>query len=288
MFCYEHGTEILNKNLGKHLKTFGINIASSEKTEKSMAELQLEQNMKFDFNMATEDGKELEFLHGPGFTGIKNLGNSCYIASVVQVLFSVPEIQDYYVNSWKDHLQNCNEVPAHCFRCQMGKMGEGLLSGRYSIPDIGKSISPSMFKNIVSKGNQEFQSMRQQVFSFKEDASEFMQHLIATIKRVENPNRCDPSSCFDFVSENRLQCFDCKRVHYSSDTSGAIILQIPAITDGIDENGKVKYKEADLIDLVKQHFEPETRQFTCPQDNTKTTAVWFNSLTQHAKIFNVP
>ncbi|KAG5459527.1 MAG: hypothetical protein BJ554DRAFT_60 [Olpidium bornovanus] len=36
---------------------------------------QLEHNMKFDFSMTTEDGKELQPLFGPGYTGLKNLGN---------------------------------------------------------------------------------------------------------------------------------------------------------------------------------------------------------------------
>ena len=36
---------------------------------------QVEQNMKFDFSMTTEDGKELMPLFGPGYTGLKNLGN---------------------------------------------------------------------------------------------------------------------------------------------------------------------------------------------------------------------
>ena len=161
VFCYEHGNEILNPNLGLHLKSFGINIESQEKTEKSIAEMQLEQNLKFDFNMTSADGKELEPLYGPGLTGIKNLGNSCYMASVVQVLFSIPEILNFYSNTFEIHAQGCHEPPANCFRCQMGKMGDGLLSGRYSSPN--SSISPSMFKDLVGKGNPEFQSMRQQV-----------------------------------------------------------------------------------------------------------------------------
>jgi hypothetical protein len=39
VFCYEHGTEILNPSLSKHLAAFGINIQQQEKTEKSIAEM---------------------------------------------------------------------------------------------------------------------------------------------------------------------------------------------------------------------------------------------------------
>ena len=46
--------------------------------------------------MTTEDGKQLESLFGPGFTGLKNLGNTCYMASVIQILFSLPSFEERY------------------------------------------------------------------------------------------------------------------------------------------------------------------------------------------------
>lgn len=36
---------------------------------------QIEHNLKFDFSMTGDDGKELEPVFGPGLTGLKNLGN---------------------------------------------------------------------------------------------------------------------------------------------------------------------------------------------------------------------
>ncbi|KAJ3034419.1 hypothetical protein HDV00_005039 [Rhizophlyctis rosea] len=73
--CYICQEDRIDPHLGKHLLNFGINVESQQKTEKSLAELQVEQNMKFDFSMTTEDGKELTPLFGPGYTGLKNLGN---------------------------------------------------------------------------------------------------------------------------------------------------------------------------------------------------------------------
>ena len=36
---------------------------------------QLEHNLKFDFSMTGDDGKELEPVFGKALTGLKNLGN---------------------------------------------------------------------------------------------------------------------------------------------------------------------------------------------------------------------
>jgi uncharacterized UBP type Zn finger protein len=36
---------------------------------------QLEQNLKFEFSLTGEDGKELDPVFGPGLTGLRNLGN---------------------------------------------------------------------------------------------------------------------------------------------------------------------------------------------------------------------
>jgi len=36
---------------------------------------QIEQNMNLDIKMTTKDGKDLQPVYGPGFTGIENLGN---------------------------------------------------------------------------------------------------------------------------------------------------------------------------------------------------------------------
>jgi ubiquitin carboxyl-terminal hydrolase 5/13 len=56
-----------------------------EKTEKTMAEMEVERNLSYEFDRITEAGAELRPLAGPGYVGLTNLGNSCYVNSVVQV-----------------------------------------------------------------------------------------------------------------------------------------------------------------------------------------------------------
>lgn len=75
IYCYICNDSKLDPKLGLHLSTFGINVQTQTKTEKSMTELQIEHNLKFDFSLTDESGKALEPVFGPGLTGLANLGN---------------------------------------------------------------------------------------------------------------------------------------------------------------------------------------------------------------------
>ena len=46
-----------------------------------------------EWEVIQETGTKLKPMYGPGYTGLKNLGNSCYLSSVMQAIFSIPEFQ---------------------------------------------------------------------------------------------------------------------------------------------------------------------------------------------------
>ena len=63
-------------------------------TERTMTELEIAVNQRVgEWEVIQESGATLRPLWGPGLTGMKNLGNSCYLNSVMQVLFTVPDFQ---------------------------------------------------------------------------------------------------------------------------------------------------------------------------------------------------
>ncbi|KAI8814403.1 hypothetical protein BJ742DRAFT_785200 [Cladochytrium replicatum] len=236
IYCYACDDEKLDPHLGKHLAHFGVRIADQQKTVKSLTELSLEfQN--WNFNMTTEDGKELTPVFGPGLTGLCNLGNSCYMASVLQTVSAIPAFQEYSQYLLRSHVQSCSQTPATCFHCQLAKIGDGLLSGRYSVPELDenservigqKGISPHMFKALVGKDHPEFSTMRQQ------DALEFLQHLNKLItqshRRLAGGSPADPTGSFSMKLTRRLACVECQRVRYISEENSELPLSVPAGT----------------------------------------------------------
>lgn len=46
-----------------------------------------------EWEVIQESGLKLKAVYGSGYTGIRNLGNSCYLSTTMQVLFSIPEFQ---------------------------------------------------------------------------------------------------------------------------------------------------------------------------------------------------
>lgn len=112
---------VLDSKLPEHLAHFGIDMMTMEKarpvspptfhliflqiflnsvfplraqTERTMTELEIAVNQRVgEWEVIQESGTTLRPLFGPGLTGMKNLGNSCYLNSVMQVLFTVPDFE---------------------------------------------------------------------------------------------------------------------------------------------------------------------------------------------------
>jgi ubiquitin carboxyl-terminal hydrolase 5/13 len=262
IYCYSCDEERVDPELPNHLAHWGINIKDRVKTEKSLTEMQVEQNLMWEFSMTTEDGKELKPLFGPGFTGLKNLGNSCYLASTLQSLFSFPEFADrYYL---PNEAPPSTSTPAEDLETQLRKVADGLLSGRYSKPDSEvivsenapevphqKGLAPAMLKHLIGRGHAEFSTMRQQ------DAFELLLHLLKLISRSQHvaPYQ-DPVDAFRFVMEQRLQCTACKKVRYRTDEQENISIPVPIRR--IPKDSQMAVTDSEGKEKEKEEFEPVT------------------------------
>ncbi|EXJ64223.1 ubiquitin thiolesterase [Cladophialophora yegresii CBS 114405] len=283
VYCYQCNEERVDTELAKHLAHWGISIAEREKTEKSLMEMQVEQNLKWDFSMTTEDGKELSPLFGQGFTGLKNIGNSCYLNSAVQCLFSLPDFQIRYYRP--DEPPPTTQVPAEDLETQLRKLADGVLSGRYSRPETNthvspddpevphqKGLSPAMFKHLIGRNHEEFSTMRQQ------DAFEFLLHLFKHISISNNSQSSqDPVQSFRFVMEQRLQCSNCKRVRYRTDEQDNISIPVPVRrrqavngqSGAADEPKGSEFEPISLKECLDVFTATTAVELTCPACGSK-------------------
>lgn len=282
IYCYACNEERTDSDLATHLSHWGINIAEREKTEKSLTEMQIEQNLKWEFSMTTEDGKELKPIFGEGFTGLKNLGNSCYLASVLQCLFSMPAFAARYYNP--QDLPPAVSNPAEDLETQLRKIADGLLSGRYSYPDTDvvasedspyvphqKGLAPAMLKHLIGRGHEEFSTMRQQ------DAFELLLHLLKLVSRSPHTAPAqDPVRAFRFVMEQRLQCISCNAVRYRSDEQDNISIPVPVRrklrvinSDKSDEKPQDEFEPVTLKECLDIFTGAEEVELTCPACNSK-------------------
>lgn len=277
VYCYACDEERIDDDLGPHLAHWGILLAERQKTEQSLTEMNVEQNLKWEFSMTDEDGHEFKKIFGKELTGLKNLGNSCYLASSIQCLFALPQFQQRY-NLASAELPVV-EDPAQDLETQLRKVADGLISGRYSRPDSDaiplegstdvayqRGLAPAMLKALVGRGHEEFSTMRQQ------DAFEFLLHIFKLITRSQHtaPLR-DPTQAFRFVLEQRLQCLSCKKVRYRTDEQDNVSIPVPIRrkAPGPDLTDPVEYEPVTLKECLDSFTSPEIVELTCSSCGSK-------------------
>lgn len=167
---------VLDPDLGEHLAHWGISMMTSAKTTKSMAELQIDKNVNFEFDLITEAGKGLEIVEArPGLVGLKNLGNSCYLNSVLQVLVDHCDIEvGRDVSGAGD---SGSSAPCHVLslKRQYMKVRDALLRLEGTGVNSTQAVTPWMFKRACGAENSLWASGAQQ------DAHEYMGFLLEAL-----------------------------------------------------------------------------------------------------------
>ncbi|XP_078729533.1 ubiquitin carboxyl-terminal hydrolase 5-like isoform X1 [Lampetra fluviatilis] len=278
VFSYTEDEMVLDPSLSDHLAHFGIDMMAMHKTDKTMTELEIDANQRVgEWEALQESGTQLTPLYGPGYTGMANLGNSCYLNSVMQVLFSVPDFRSKYVDGLSRIFEESPMDPAQDFNTQVAKLGHGLLSGIYSQPPADtnsteqveqKGVSPRMLKTLIGRGHPEFSTNRQQ------DAQELFLHFINLIERNSRGAE-NPTEAFRFLVEERIQCQRSQRVKYTQRIDYIVQLPVPmevAANKGELEEYECRRRESEASgcpapELVRAHvpFSECLRAFSEPE-----------------------
>uniref|UniRef100_A0A672MXY8 Ubiquitin carboxyl-terminal hydrolase n=1 Tax=Sinocyclocheilus grahami TaxID=75366 RepID=A0A672MXY8_SINGR len=233
VYSYDEDDMVLDFKLPEHLSHFGIDMMTMEKTERTMTELEIAVNQRVgEWEVIQESGTTLRPLWGPGLTGMKNLGNSCYLNSVMQVLFTIPDFQTKSVPLRMFIFNEAPSDPTQDFKTQVAKLGYGLLSGEYSKPFLQENteidsahgdqvgIAPRMFKALVGRGHPEFSTNRQQ------DAQEFLLHFINMVER-NCRSGMNPSEAFRFLVEEKIVCQQSQKAKYTQRVDYIVQLPVP-------------------------------------------------------------
>lgn len=256
VYSYARDEDDMVKNplLAKHLEHFGINVNNLKKTDKSMNELQVGLNLSYEFDAVTEAGKTLTPISGAGCIGFTNLGNSCYMNSVLQLLLALPEVQERYYKRAETIFATVDAVPVDDFAAQFAKIACAALTDRYKkhfLPSTNDKqveeddlqnvdLRPSTFRSLVGKDHPDFSTGQQQ------DAVEYFQYLLDVMTRAErvSAHRLGPllpgdsatsaelptASLFKYKLEDRVKCMVSNQVKYVSRDDMLLQLQIPLET----------------------------------------------------------
>lgn len=256
VYCYACDLEVKDPEVSKHLASWGIDIAKRTKTEKSVTELQVEQNVNWDFK--TDQG---EIVSGPGFTGMENLGNTCYLNSVLQCIMDLPMFKKAFPANTPATTSHVSDPPSDLWT-QLRKLQDGLMSGRYTV------IRPSMLRYVIGRGHHEFATSRQQ------DAFEFLTYLLTQISRAAQEDRIDdPSRALEFTTERKIRCKKCDGVRLVDEPQENLSINVP-----IRETDK-GFESVQFLELLDSFAAAETLEVNCPrcQHNYASSVVGFKT-----------
>ncbi|CAK8682665.1 unnamed protein product [Clavelina lepadiformis] len=265
VFSYGEDQMVEDPELAKHLSHFGINMMNMTKTEQTMTELEIELNEKIgsEWNIIQEAGKNLKELSGPGLTGLKNMGNTCYLNSIAQVLLSITEFQQRYTNSekcldvFKKHLSSLSwdqsslgqfaNNPAKLaeeiqkridnimsdFTYQMCRVGFALYNSLSEDDDFSEKDMTETYKSNLAVTPRSFKHLigkDHPEFSTnrQQDAHEFFIHLLSLLERSEHKSAMESlGNFFKFMVEERTECLQSKQVRYTKRPDYVLQLSIP-------------------------------------------------------------
>ncbi|RWS25287.1 hypothetical protein B4U80_07359 [Leptotrombidium deliense] len=135
---------------------------------------------------------------GVGYTGLDNLGNTCFMNSVIQCLSNTEELRDYFMsNHFKDDINENNPLgTGGSMAISFAVLLKHLWSGQHL------SYSPSKLKSLMGEKISQFSGFAQQ------DAQEYMAFLLDSLHEDVNRIKIKPYIVNSQSSDDELQIPD--------------------------------------------------------------------------------
>jgi len=145
-------------------------------------------------------------------SGFENVGNTCFLNSVLQMLAYTPPFANYLLNGV--HSKKCKRTNASqfCALCSFEKIVKKALSGKF------REIEPTEILRNIKQINKKFKIGRQ------EDSQEFLRDLIDAFQKsatgfIEKPSQqVLENTDISRIFRGKLKsCVECKQCHYKSE-----------------------------------------------------------------------
>jgi len=117
----------------------------------------------------------------PGLTGLKNLGNTCYMNSILQCVSNTPPLAHYFISrNFEEDLNSKSETRGRV-AVEFAEVLKNLWSSQF------KSISPSDLKQMIGRFKSEFAGRDQQ--DSHEFVSKLLEWLHSDTNRIARPSK---------------------------------------------------------------------------------------------------
>ena len=152
--------------------------------------------------------------------GIYNIGNSCYLNSAIQLLFSSSDFRDICNNTQED-------------------LNKNLMCKQIELYDSMPKFNPQEIKNIVASINKTFAGFGQ------EDSFEFIIYLLDYIDKINKLTHTQLYDKFGLNIKINIKCKMLNCLKESEHIETDLFLQLP-MTDDLTESYRL-YKKIDIL-----------------------------------------